>query len=375
MLQQRMIYQIGDVVLHAHHKAPQTQQFQARGSSAELQDTYRTLTSTSEHKTSIRTDTAEVLLFSNGVFSPAHTVEILKSQIGVFQDIISYVYTTPEQAPEGLGCDCALCGCCPCQLLWLHNTGVLKSISVQLAEEDFYSATLTFELNSYWQPLNRLLWMTGSIGVSHPSVKRSFYDELNNENLFMDYPTCDSIEGVCMQFYKRNYNDLRFFYDPFWQVQMNCNLPIDHPEIGFARDWSSRDANPVIHIHKWLWSAPPLSIYSFRGIHRLSTKAQIRITRQEANREIIGRTTVNFERINNIAANAGITLVGTDILRVGDVEGFAHVIRDGKILLYVADAVNRTNGDFPGYLSPGTNSVYINPKGANHAHCHIFRSV
>lgn len=373
MISQRMLYQIGDVVLHAHHRSGQSQSFQARGASVELVDTYKVLTSVSAHKTTIRRDTADILLFSNGVFSASQIAELLKRQVGVFTDVISYVYTTREQ-PLAQDCGCALCGCCPCNIMWLHNTGVLKSITIAPVDNMLYSAQLEFELHSYWKPLNRLLWNKRGLGLSRNFNEYRFDDDLTDR--VMQYPTCDTLVGSCTQFYRKHYSNLlTFIYDPFWQKELMCDLPDPYPEIGYTTYWGTFSSTAMVHEEQMYWSAPPLSIYSFRKINGLETQALIRVSREEANRNITGRTTINFERVNNVASQNGYTLTAYDVLRVGDVDGFAHVMRNNEIIFYCAEAINRNDGDFPGYLTPGTSSVYINPHGAEYWQYHLYRSL
>lgn len=374
MIGQRMIYQIGDVVLHGHHRSGQTQNYQARGASVELVDTYRVLTSVSPHKTSIRRETSDILLFSNGVFGASQIAELLKRQVGVFTDIISYTNITRE-VPLAHDCGCAICGCCPCNILWLHNAGVLKSINVTPVDINIYSATLEFELHTYWKPLNRLLWTKRGLGLSRNFNQYSFNDSLDEKVL--QYPTCDTFNTGCIQFYKQHYQNLNnFIYDPYWQLELLCqSLPNSYPMIGSATYWGVGNSTKMVHENQMYWSAPPLSIYTFRKVQNKDGLVEILINREEANRAIDSVTTINLERVNNLADNNGVTLIASDELRVGDVDGFAHIMRDGEIILYCAEAVNRSEGDFPGYLSPGTNRIQIDPQNTEYWQYHLFRSL
>lgn len=374
MISQRQLYQIGDVVLHGHNRSGQSQSYAARGQSVELVDTYKMLSSVSAHKTTIRSDTADILLFSNGVFSASQIAELLKRQIGVFTDVIAYVYTTREQA-MAQDCGCLLCGCCPCNIMWLHNVGVLKSITIAPVDYNTYSAQLTFELHSYWKPLSPLLWSYRGLGVSRNFAEKNF--NINTYPL-MNYPTCANFFTGCIQFYRQHYKNIEdFIYNADLQSEILCNesLPSGYPFIGYTRTWGTFASTHVIHAHAEYWSAPPMSIYTFRKFVNDTSQATILISREEANRSIESRTTINFARVNNLADDNGVTLIASDELRVGDVDGFAHVMRDGEIILYCAEVINRTDGDFPGYLTPGTNRVAIDPKGTEFWHYHLFRSL
>lgn len=375
MIQQPVLYQIGDVVLHAHHRSQQSRQFQARGTSVELVDTYKVLTSTSAHKTSIRRETADILLYSNGVFSPSQQGRLLERQVGVFTDVFSYVYTTREPALAN-DCGCALCGCCPCNIMFLHNVGRLVSVNIQPASPDFYAATLEFELHSYWKPINTLLWSQGGLGLSRPFNKLDF-DDIAIDSKVMQLPTCDTLFTACIQFYKKQFISLDFMNDPYWLGEFICRTPQNYPAIGFIRDWSNGTSTSHVVEEQIYWSAPPLSMYMFRHLPILTSQADIYIVRQEANRSIESHVTINFERVNNLASDNGITLLASDVLKVGDVDGFAHVYRrqTEEIILYCAEAINYNDGDFPGYLTPGTNTVYINPRGAEYAQFHLYRSL
>lgn len=373
MIQQRVLYQIGDVVLHAHHRSQQSQSYQARGASVELVDTYKVLTSTSAHKTSIRKDTADILLYSNGVYSASQIAELLKRQVGVFTDVFSYVYTTREPALAN-DCGCALCGCCPCNIMFLHNVGKF-SMTITGTSSDFYAATLEFELHSYWKPINTLLWTKGGLGLSRPFNKLDF--DNHTTDAVMQLPTCDTLFTGCIQFYKRQYTSLNFMNDPYWLGELICRTPQNYPAIGFVRDWVSGTSTSHITENQMYWSAPPLSMYMFRKIQNLDTRAEMFIERQEANRSISSFVSINFDRINTLAALNGVDIIASDILKVGDVDGFAHIYRRGteEIILYCAEAIQYNNGDFPGYLTPGTNTVYINPHGAEYAQFHLYRSL
>lgn len=370
----RQLYQIGDVVLHAHHRSGQSQSYQSRGQSVELVDTYRILTSVSAHKTTIRQDTADILLFSNGVYGASQILELLKRQIGVFTDVIGYVDVTRYPAIVN-DCGCLQCGCCPCNIMWLHNTGRLVNINASAVDNNTYSVQLTFELHSYWKPLNRLLWTKRGLGLSRNFATHRFDDTLDDR--VMQYPTCDSFFDNCIQFYKQQYTNINsFIYDPFWQKELLCaNLPNGYPEIGYATYWGTGTSQAMVHVDQRYWSAPPLSIYSFRKIDGLTTSARIRISREEANRVIGSFVNINFDRINTLATTNGYTLTANDVLRVGDVDGFAHVMRSNEIIFYCAEAINRNDGDYPGYITPGTNRIYINPRGAEYWQYHLYRSL
>lgn len=369
-----MVYQIGDVVLHAHHRGGQSQTWQARGQSVELVDTYKVLTSVSGHKSTIRSETMDILLFSNGIFSPSQTAELLKRELGVFTDVISYVYTTREAAIAN-DCGCLQCGCCPCNIMWLHNVGVLKGINIQPVDLNMYSAQLTFELHSYWKPLSTFMWRQGGLGVSR-NLAEIEYRASTYE--LMNYPTCDNFYTGCIQFYRNHYRDIQdFIYDADLQSEILCGdtLPNAYPSIGYARSWGTYESTFMIREDPEYWSAPPLSIYTFRKIQNKTGTMRILVSREEANRSIESRTTINLDRINNLASLNGITLIANDELKVGDVDGFAHIMRDGIVILYCAEAVNKNDGDFPGYLTPGTNRVKIYPEGTEYWHYHLFRSL
>lgn len=372
----RHIYQIGNVPIHAHVNAYTQMSYTGRGKSEDLQDSYRVLLVSAPRRVEPRTERYSLTLYNNGMWSEAQTVQRLLTISNQHVDVIAYelVGTNGQAVDDSLKCACAVCECCPCEMLWLHNVGRMTRLEVTGDDNDAITLSLEVEFGSYWKPVNRMLWDWRSDGAS------SIYGrEFSNSRLeaIAQYPTCDDVFSYkrCRMFYKTQYNDTSFLYDPFWLTELHCNHRPDYPDTGHVTNWNKEDTKTFVNIEPHRWSAPPISLYLFKGFKNLTTTSKLTITRQEVFRTLNELVTIDWSVVNAIADDEDISIAPKrDIFVLGDVRSFAYVMRGNDILFYASSAVTYNGlGDFPGMLSPGTNIVFAEPKKAVLAQHHYYR--
>jgi hypothetical protein len=140
-------------------------------------------------------------------------------------------------------------------------------------------------------------------------------------------------------------------------------------------NWNKEETKSFINIAPHRWSAPPTSLYIFKDFKNLTTTARLDITRQEVFRTLEESVTIDWGDVNDLADDAGVAIAPLrDIFVLGDIRGFACVMRAGEVLFYAASAIRYTGlGDFPAMLSPGTNIVFAQPEKAVLAQHHYYR--
>ncbi len=375
------IFQIGDVALHLHMNSVPSASREALGTSVQLQDSYKVLGSNSRRNTKIRSLSFEALLFAKGNFTESQIVQRLYNLIGIQTDIIAY--DTPNTSFSRTStCACAQCNCCPCVALWLHATGRIMKLNVQVSGQKT-TIQVDMEVITHWKSLNRVIWRVIDEGMpATPFLKD------NNVTRFPSgicdappYPTCTDIyNGSCFMWGKINYNDKDWLYTPSVFGCFFCNQ-INYPETGIAQYWEHGEYTHAFFIDPRYWSFSPLDIYVFKEFNNVNQVVTIENNAVQGNNPSEHLTTINFETITDLYAEFGYTYVATDRLIVGDVDGFAHVRRDGEILFYCAQAITLTNNEYPGQLFPGFNYMRFDVGFGNAnmkplmAHTHTFRRI
>ncbi len=365
----RQLFQIGDVVGHFHIEQTADASYTSLGNSQQLTDSYKILSAVSNRISTIRTETYKMLAFKNGLFDINRLLNLLGNRV----DVIAYEYVNKPQHYKS-NCSCASCGCCPCDLLWLHSTGVVKSISIR--EEDFekFYVDLTIEYDNYWKALNRVLWK-----ASNEYFPTTFTKQLPETWLWYKmvhpYPSCDDItSGRCWSFHKLNYENNNWLYDPLYYPDIHCHHRNNYPATGSFSYWTvGNDIVTNLFVDTRYWNAPALSTYLLKDFNIAGENLTIEISNNTGGRLYNYTTTVDYDSLLDIYDERSQTYDSDDILIFGDVKGQAYIRRDSELLFYCGEAITRTYGEFPAILYGGYNMIKINTNEAALAQHHYYR--
>lgn len=366
---QLQLFQVGDMSFHGHLLSYPEEKIQSRGDTEVMVSSYKMLMPDASYLIKPRTYSLEMQIYSTDNWGSGQFIQKFKNLIGKVTDI--FAFEIVRDNPDKIACGCPICECCTCDLLWLHNIGRITDISVKSGDYWSFTASIGIEVQSYWKPVNRLIWEWKRVGATS-----RFETDWENSWLkrIRQYPNCDMMEeGQCFFWYKRCRPSLTELYDPDYFTALHCYHRLNYPATGYTSHWSTINDRHFITIFEWVWSAPPLSQYYFMNLTQLNGDITITV-RSEYNQcaKICTTTIVEATLLSELTA-VGITLADSDILVVGDTRGFAHLMRNGEIIAYLAEAVSFTCGDWPGQILPGSNTVEIEPNGSRFSMHHYYR--
>lgn len=363
------IFQIGDVRLHLHVDDWHGQDLSAKGRAKDIQGGYRVLMPSTRYQYDPLKVTINALLYNDGSYEESQFVQKLKSLEGLETDVIAYRQLGGAADVEL----CCQCFCCDCHLMWLHTFG--RIINIKLSAQDFheYRAAITLELQPTWTPLNRALFRwdhVGAIRTRTESLTEPYDEQIGS------YPDCEGLfeGGDCFYWRRRSILSYGSLYDPALFTYLHIATD---PATGFATDWNTTKANHYVTIRPEYWGMAPLSFYVFDTLASASGTAVITVT-HPANivNEVVSQTTIDITTVKILAFTAGIQIIDSDLLIVGDVTHQGLVVRNGEIVAYVTSAIARQGGNWAGMLEPGRNKVEVNPPlGGRWSMNHTFRSL
>lgn len=409
----RQIYQIGDVAFHAHNTEHTQIRVKSRGKSEDLQDSVRVLQATSPHKAEIRSEKITMLIWADGLYGTAEYIQKLLNLVGVPTLAISYEMhkENADTDDETLACGCAICGCCECVLNWFEAAIVVQDVSISNKEEDFFEASITVEYGTPWRLLNIFRWDLRDAGAQispfYDNFEYARYQvggvevaEVDVVNM-VSYPPkrCADLVAPCSAFYYRHYSSSSFIYSPAFWTTLFSLYDDDVLQPGYSAYYNRSNIDWVF-IPPHGWSSTPSSFYVAKDIapvisdttsydkegaefsdaqdYEYPDDTTIRVEYIDGLFRYEYTTTVDWQAVYEIALAAGYDLTDGDktyLAVFGDVSrhGFIIEANTSTPLVYIASAITRTGGDFPGMLAPNSNRVTIESRDAPIAMTHIFQ--
>jgi hypothetical protein len=388
------LYQIGDIQTNAFTVGFPSRAVSPIGSNVQLQDSYRTLVSTSEIISKPRSETWRVKLWDT-YFTAGQTLQRLYRHIGKITSFLAYEISNPLKAVPN---DCCYRCCCgKCSYNWYETTGRIESITlVNNNSADDYEIDITISFSDYWRGMNKYMWQWGSDSLQ--SLQCEEFDVLNHRKYCSIFPSCSNLDCKDCKHFKKNY-----FTNYNWMLNldvvcglMNCAEGDDF-EIGKTQGWSTgAESYFNIRVNEYRWSAPPQSIYLYRFVRKefvidysekdgsgaiqnvvpsgksyLDIKQASSLTLRELTHEI------DWDVLDSLYTDKGLTPQTTDILILGDIDGHARVINSETLAtrLYAASAIKTGGGAWWGQLLPTQNILNFrnNTNKIHQAAIHWFR--
>lgn len=364
------IVQIGDVAINHHAQPYPESRIRTGGKAEQMLDSYRVLLPHNPMVAEVREYRIEATIYATYQRSTSHLMRSLERLVNRVTDIISVEVLGPAHSnwmqPTVIQPNREYA-------MWYHNRGRMSELTPKSENAASIELRIELETFSYWQPLNPAIWYPVARALASPGT--------NERTAFASYEIADfpRVESFFdfhrpVAFQKKIYADTSFHYDPAYFTELTAQQDDDLPRTRYTSDWFTNNQDHTVIVDAERWSAPPLSLYLFKDLVTAGTTITIEVTHES---DIWSRqtdtTTIDIAAVDTAVDDAGFTLSDSDILVVGDVDGFAFVIRAGTILTYVANAITRTGGAWPAQIYPGTNEIHIDADGSTHAQHHIFR--
>jgi hypothetical protein len=364
------IVQIGDVAIQQHAAPYPESRLRTKGKAEQMLDSYRILLPHNPTIPEVREYRIDAVIYASYQRSTSHLYHSLMRLLNRVTDIIGLeiigVGNSNWMQPPVIQPNREYS-------MWYHNRGRITDLTPKTENAQSIELRIEMETYTFWHPLNPALWYAATRDLASPAVNQRVTfasDEISS------LPRAEKFYDSHrpMSFQKKIYADTSFHYDPDYFLELTAQQDDDLPRTRYTSDWFTNNQDHTIIIDRERWNAAPLSIYLFKDLVAAGTTITIEIIHEA---DIWSRqtdtVTIDIAAVDTAVDDAGFTLVDTDILVVGDVDGFAFVVRAGTILTYVADAVTRTGGAWPGQLYPGTNEIHIDADGSTHAQHHIYR--
>lgn len=349
------IYQVADVSLHFHQNVPD-HKLSDSGKSLELAFSPALARPPVQYMVKPRTQKLDGMVLSNCSETFYETINRLNRLIGLEIDLIGY--NLWDHCLDNSCCSC--CACSPpgksCQIIWLHNRGVLKDVNYEGKKSNEIS--LTIEMNSFWKTINNAIWAFMPIRKYRTLETLEF----NASTFATALPDCETIFNSCdgcWQWVKRVYSSELPMYDPTTFQTLLDELRPGYPKGYRVHDWDSGYKYKNVFIDEGIWNAPPLSVYQFRGVEDRST-LEFTVRRTNAvwtSREDTIIIDLNGFNTRLVAAGLAPVSIGDRIV-VGDVRPLPGLLirANGTIVDSVLIPVTYT-GLWPGMLEPGENEI------------------
>jgi len=379
IMQMPTIAQIGDLPLHMHLSEWHGRELSAQGKSYELTTSYRAAIAHNPYIPEMQDVSLKVVIYAVHGLSVSHLRNLLERLLGRHLDIFAY---------EMIGCQDDFGYCC-CQygyadLLWLKTVGRLTDVRLNSSDFRFLTGRIDLELHSYWTPVSTAIWKIGSKDYATPAFTDDETIAAPYEDHITPYPGPEKwLRTKTLQsWYSLRPVDRSFVYDPDYGVALCNKHDPNLPRCRYASTWAvCPGGNPpsyAVFATQPRWSAPPSSLYMFKGFENGDTDLlTIEVRREDEIWDIAQTTTtIDVGEIDDLMTTAGYTLATTDVIVVGDVlqqPGF--VLRAGEKLVFIGSAVTRDGGMWPGQLAPGYNRIVIDSSDGYHAQHHVFRSL
>jgi hypothetical protein len=401
----RQLYQIGTQAMHTHTLSYTPGDISAGGKLSTYQDSWRVLSPSSAHKTNIRKESIEILLFADGIFSSGQIYNNLLSMIGVPVDLISYEMFNENPISQDSRIVCCQCDCCECVLQFYTAIGRVSDIKLNQKHDDYYALTITVEYITLWKPMSRAEWRYQYQG-NNIFGREDFIPRITNpwsgdievdlSAWLEDYPTCDMLfANPCRAFRK-------FFYTDDWQYlpdiyrQHDCSTTRGLPS-PYGTTWWMATEGGQTHYDRIIvppdrWNAPSLSYVVIDGwvdssdVITFTNKYQQQYNRLEYTteidlavvNEIASQNTISISKDELGGEETETLLEPTDRLVIGEIEGIVQVRRmvdsiHDSVILYAGGAVNTSAPDYPFTLYPGMNRWELNSRESRVSFRHIFR--
>jgi hypothetical protein len=364
------IVQLGDVSLHLHHQEWHGERIKARGKAEELLDSYRVALPNLPVVPDVREVSLKAVLYGDGGRTASQLSHLLKGMLGRQIDIIGVEVVMNQVDIAWTGCACCHC---PPAVLWLHTRGRITDINIESDDYHSYTVELDLEFNSYWKPLNPVLWHYERRDLAKPFKNRGIAPTLPLTQV-LPYPALEDFfrHEQYMVWQKTVYSNTGWHYDPQYFVALHSFDDTVLPALRYTHDWRTGPVWNRVLIDRQRWSASPISVYVFKNLVGVP-EISITIEHEDDIFQVSSDTvTVDMSIVNILMTDASYTLQNTDWIVLGDVEqqpGF--VMRNGSILIPIASAVQRSGGAWAGQLQPGLNRIRI--AGGQFAQHHIFR--
>lgn len=348
-------YQLGDVVLHFHGDIPD-HKLSDSGKSLELGFSPRLARPNTQYMPKPRMVKLDGIILSNCSETYYETVNRLNLLVGLETDLIGYVLWS--HCIDNGCCSCCACSAPgkTCEVLWFHNRGTLKNVS--LKGRDSNEVSIDIEMNAYWKTINNAIWEF----VPFRNYRTLETLTFNASNFATPLPDCATIFGACdgcWQWVKRIYDTVVPLYDPTIYQTLLDELRPGYPKAYRVHDWDSGSKIDTIWIDKGIWNAPPLSVYEFRGIDDMST-IEFEVTRTNAVwTNQVSTVLINISGLNTRLVALGLSPIGAgDRIVVGDVRPLPGLVirANGTIVDNVLIPITY-GGFWPGFLEPGENRI------------------
>lgn len=349
------LYQVGDVSMHLHHD-PEDYKLSDSGKSLELAFSPRLARPQTQYMPKPRTVKIDGILLDNCSETQHETKNRLNRLIGLETDFIGYVAW--DHCVDSSCCSCCACSTPghSCQLIWFHNRGVLKDVSLKGTKAN--EITLTVEHNSYWKTINNAIWEFVPFRKYRTLETLTF----DSTNFVKPLPDCETIFNACdgcWQWVKRVYSTPIPMYDPATYLSIVDELRPGYPKGYRIHDWDSGTKYKNVWIDEAIWNAPPLSIYQFRGVEDRST---LEFTVRRTNAVWTSRedtVIIDLDGLNTrLVADGLLPISAGDRIVVGDVRHLPGLVirADGTIVDTVQIPVSYS-GLWPGMLETGENEI------------------
>ena len=373
-LQMPVIVQIGDVAIHMHIDKWHGNEADAQGKTKGLLNSYRVVMPNAPMLPDVREMNLDVVIFAENGRSVSNLRQLLSGLLGQVTDIFAY---------EAIGCADDVWPCC-ChgyyETIWLKTLGRIDDFRFNSADFRHLTASLSLSIFSYWMPFSTVVWKHGA-----RDIVDSIYGPVEN----ISAPYADHIDAYPgaetwfrtqqpRSWYRKRSVSTAYNYDPAYGYALYTVHDPNLPDLRYASDWDGNAEQHVVSVNRKRWSAPPLSIYMFKGYETYDTDTLTIEVMQSI--DIWDRdtftTTIDVSIVDDLVTDAGETLAATDIIVVGDVKRLpGFVIRGDTIITPIGDAVTRDGGAWPGQLVPGMNKVTADPDGGQFGQHHIFRTL
>lgn len=363
------IVQLGDVAIQQHAAPYPESRLRTKGKAEQALDSYRVILPHNPGIPEVREYRIETVIYASYQRSTSHLYHSLMRLLNRVTDIIGLEIIGPGHTnwmqPPVIQPDREYS-------MWYHNRGRITDLSPKSENAQSLELRIELETYSFWQPLNPAIWYAATRDVAVPAFnERAAFSSSEISDLPRAERFYDSHHPMAFQ--KKIYADTSFHYNPTYFTELTAQQDDDLPRTRYTADWDGGNYH-AIFVDPERWSASPLSIYLFQNLVTVGTSFNIEVTHEG---DIWSRhtdnTEIDFDELDAAVTDAGFTLLDTDILVIGDVDGHAFMLRDGAFLCHVASAMYRTGGAWPGQLYPGLNEVNIHADGSSHAQHHIFR--
>jgi hypothetical protein len=305
------------------------------------------------------------LLLGTGNRRQDQTLELLRSQVGLPQPIIGYVYPDPS---VNIGCGCRHCSD-GCTILWFEALGEITRVRPRSDNNRIPELEITIDLHSHWRGLNRYLWYWGSLEsklLGQKTAPTNYRDVIE----VRDWPTCQQIFNCtdCHVWEYQDYTDASYRFDPdYWDALLNCSAFCQSHRAGKAGSWQTGNIATSLFVDQGMWGAEPIAMYAFKNLPQ-SGEIFINVSYRRGVQQQVEQTRLDLADIDAaITAASQGNLLTTDVLYAGDIlerkNGISYprafILRDGEILANVFVPIAESPQYSPGKIGTGHARVSI----------------